>query len=79
MLLRDKYDDFNDIVILSDINIIAVADDHQLVSSEDGGATWTLINLEAALGGIVIDDHVDGIDAFRGKAIAVGEKGFVCY
>ena len=77
--LDSSGDDFNDIVILSDTNIIAVADDHQLVSSEDGGATWTLIDLEVALGGIVIDDHVDGIATFRGKAIAVGEKGFISY
>lgn len=77
--LDSSGDDFNDIVILSDTNIIAVADDHQLAKTEDQGATWTIINLEAALGGIAINDHIDGIDAFRGKAIAVGENGFICY
>ena len=76
--LDSSGDDFNDIVILSDSNIIAIADDHQLAKSEDAGATWTIVDLESTLG-IVIDDHLDGIDGFKGKAITVGEKGFIGY
>jgi photosystem II stability/assembly factor-like uncharacterized protein len=71
-------DDINDIAILSSTNIIAVADDHQLIKSEDGGANWVVVDLESTLG-ISISDHIDGIDAYAGKAVIVGEGSFIGY
>lgn len=76
--LDSSGDDFNDITIVSENHIIAVADDHQLAQSEDGGATWEIINLELALGK-TIDLHFDGIDSYRGIAIIVGKEGFIGY
>ena len=76
--LDSSRDDLNDIAILSSTNIIAVADDHQLIKSEDGGDTWQIIDLEKTLG-ITISDHIDGIDAYAGKAVIVGEGSFIGY
>lgn len=80
--LDSSGDDINDISILSSSNIIAVADDHQIIKSEDGGATWTIVDFEVTLGNNTPDSfdvHVDGIDSYRGKAIAVGEDEFIWY
>lgn len=76
--LDSSGDDFNDIVMVSETNIIAVADDHQLAVSEDSGNTWAIIDLEAKLS-TPISDHFEGVDAYAGKAIVVGEKGIVAY
>lgn len=42
LVLADVGDDINDITMLSNGHIIAVADDRQTIRSEDNGATWII-------------------------------------
>lgn len=74
VILADDGDDLNDITLINDV-IIAVADDHQTIRSEDAGTTWTVMDRATDLGAGI--GHIEGIDSFAGVAIAVGVDGVI--
>jgi uncharacterized protein CbrC (UPF0167 family) len=75
LLLADTGDDINDITIMSNGHIIAVADDRQTLRSEDDGATWVISDRLTDIGtGIA---HIEGIDSFSDIAIAAGAAGVI--
>ena len=74
--LADAGDDINDITVMSNGTIIAVADDHQIVRSEDGGANWVVLDKQVDINDNTIE-HLEGIDSFANIAVAVGVDGII--
>lgn len=76
IVLADDGDDLNDITIMGDV-ILIVADDHQMVRSDDNGATWIVLDRATDISSSIL--HIEGIDSFLGAAIAVGRNGIIIH
>ena len=74
IVLADIGDDLNDITIIGN-TILAVADDHQMIRSEDLGLSWTVLDRRNDISPII--GHIEGVDAYQNTAIAVGVFGVI--
>ena len=72
--LDSSGDDLNDITIIGN-TILAVADDHQMIRSEDLGQSWTVLDRRNDISPII--GHIEGVDAYQNTAIAVGASGVI--